>query len=85
MSSLEWRARGSCRDVDPLVFFGPDRERARAREQRVFTAKAICRTCPVKHACHEQSLRFAEQHGIWGGLTADERDTAMQSPESEKA
>ncbi|WKG04093.1 WhiB family transcriptional regulator [Mycolicibacterium sp. HK-90] len=78
---LDWGSRASCRDIDPIVFFGPERERASARQQRVSRAKAICRGCPVQHPCREQSLRFAEPHGVWGGLTSDER-TALREPGS---
>lgn len=72
-SSIDWRSQSSCRNVDPMVFYGPDRERAAARRRRVARAKAICQSCPVKGACLRQSLRFPEPHGVWGGLTADER------------
>ncbi|WP_327084356.1 WhiB family transcriptional regulator [Mycolicibacterium fortuitum] len=76
-ASQDWRSRGSCRDVDPIVFYGPDRERAAARRRRVASAKMICQTCPVKRACLRQSLRFPEPHGVWGGLTADERSNIL--------
>ncbi|MEV0674853.1 WhiB family transcriptional regulator [Mycobacterium sp. NPDC050441] len=72
-ASPDWRSQGNCRDVDPMVFYGPDRERAAARRRRVARAKAICQSCPVQRACLKQSLRFPERHGVWGGLTADER------------
>ncbi|MFV8165237.1 WhiB family transcriptional regulator [Mycobacterium sp. 134] len=80
----DWRSRSSCRDVDPTVFYGPDRERAAARRQRVARAKAICQSCPVRRACLRQSLRFSEPHGVWGGLTADERSDVLSetSPRS---
>ncbi|MCV7361142.1 WhiB family transcriptional regulator [Mycolicibacterium neworleansense] len=78
-ASLDWRSRGSCRDADPTVFYGPDRERAAARRRRVAQAKAICQACPVKRACLRQSLRLAERHGVWGGLTADERGDILMA------
>lgn len=76
-ASPDWRSRGSCRDVDPMVFYGPDRERAAARRRRVAMAKAICQSCPVRRVCLRQSLRFSEPHGVWGGLTADERSDVL--------
>lgn len=76
--SLEWRSRGSCRDVDPLVFYGPDYERSAARQRRVAKAKSICLKCPVKRICLAQSFKFPEQHGVWGGLTAAERKHLLQ-------
>ncbi|MFD3039343.1 MULTISPECIES: WhiB family transcriptional regulator [Mycolicibacterium] len=73
----DWRSHSSCRDVDPMVFYGPDHERAAARRRRVARAKAICQSCPVRQACLRQSLRVPEQHGVWGGLTPDERDDIL--------
>lgn len=40
------------------------------REQR---AKEICTECCVRDACLEYALSIREQHGIWGGLTENER------------
>ncbi|WP_342394399.1 WhiB family transcriptional regulator [Mycolicibacterium farcinogenes] len=73
----DWRSHSSCRDVDPMVFYGPDHERAAARRRRVARAKAICHSCPVRQVCLRQSLRVPEQHGVWGGLTPDERDDIL--------
>lgn len=40
------------------------------REKR---AKEICTDCGVREACLEYALSIREQHGIWGGLTENER------------
>ena len=39
--------------------------------------KAICRACPVQVACLTYALDAGEAHGIWGGLSADERRTLI--------
>lgn len=34
-------------------------------------AKATCYRCPLLHGC--RGLGQHEKHGVWGGLTAEER------------
>lgn len=45
-------------------------------------AIAICATCPVRAACLEEALSFEvpgqERYGVWGGLTARERDRLVR-------
>jgi hypothetical protein len=36
-------------------------------------ALEICASCPVKQKCLDHALETPEQHGIWGGMTAEER------------
>lgn len=36
-------------------------------------AKSYCRTCPAVASCLEWALDTNQQHGVWGGLTEDER------------
>ena len=38
----------------------------------VAEAVAICHTCVVREECLEAGI--AERYGVWGGLTARERD-----------
>jgi hypothetical protein len=58
--------RGPCR-FDPDLFFAEDDPAAAA------AAKAICGTCPVRVPCLAFALATREPHGVWGGLTAEER------------
>jgi len=67
----DWRDDASCRDADPELFF-PDGDIRSARD-RVKTAKLICRDCPVRTICLSWALASGQEHGIWGGLTEDER------------
>ncbi|MGQ4383637.1 WhiB family transcriptional regulator [Streptomyces sp. SAS_270] len=67
-----WQARGLChnmpaKDIDEL-FFHAARDRAAIDE-----AKSICGRCPVKKACFDYALDNEIRHGMWGGLTEDER------------
>lgn len=34
---------------------------------------SICRRCPVRDECLLQALERPEEHGIWGGMTAEQR------------
>jgi WhiB family redox-sensing transcriptional regulator len=67
----DWRDHAACRDADPELFF-PDGD-ARAARAQVKTAKLICRGCPVRATCLTWALASGQQHGIWGGLTEDQR------------
>ncbi|MFD9072053.1 WhiB family transcriptional regulator [Streptomyces lasiicapitis] len=67
-----WQQRGQCqslptKDIDEL-FFHTRRDRVAISE-----AKAICSSCPVKKACFDYALDNQIRHGMWGGLTEDER------------
>lgn len=46
----------------------------RAEAARIRDAKALCATCPVKDAC--LAAATDDDHGIWGGMTRDERTAA---------
>ena len=66
----EWAARGACAGQDSTLFF-PDRENS----VDIPRAKAVCATCTVREPCLEDALQtpFADDEGIWGGTTKQER------------
>ncbi len=57
---------GSCRGVDPEIFF-PDRGESLA------PAKAVCAECIVNDECLEFALANGERFGVWGGTSERER------------
>ena len=72
-----WRDRASCRDEDPELFFpigvgGP-------AVGQIGEAKAVCFGCPVTDVCLQWALDTGMGHGVWGGLTEDERRTLKRS------
>ena len=78
-----WRSAAACLSADPELFF-PISYSGRALEQ-VAQAKAICAACPVRRDCLAFALQTEQAHGIWGGLTEQERAARrrrlqMQSP-----
>lgn len=73
----DWRDAASCRDVDPELFFpkGDSGPWLHVIEQ----AKQVCRRCPSADACLQFALDEEVGHGIFGGLTAKERDSLIRS------
>lgn len=64
----------ACRGEDPSLFVGPDGEGRSDREYREAQAKSICAQCEVRSECLIWAIDNRE-HGVWGGLTEDERYT----------
>ena len=59
---MDWMAEAACRGKDPEMFFpGP------GRDDQMRSAKAVCRTCPVKADCLEYAIAECINHGVWGG------------------
>lgn len=65
-----WMTSGPCRrpNVPSWLFFP-----APGDQETIEAAKAICATCPVAAQC---AAAGRGEEGIWGGLTAEERQTA---------
>lgn len=61
-----WAEKGACRRHDPDLFFV-------ATPTGEDVAKAICRHCPVKHACATYALTERIEYGVFGGLTEADR------------
>lgn len=67
----EWWSRGACLSAEPELFFpiavtGPVR-------RQIAAAKAVCAGCQVRSQCLSYALAAGPLHGIWGGMTEDER------------
>jgi WhiB family redox-sensing transcriptional regulator len=67
----EWRSRGACVTADPDLFF-PISSVGPAAIQ-IAKAKAVCATCQVQRECLSFALETHQVHGIWGGMSAEER------------
>jgi WhiB family transcriptional regulator, redox-sensing transcriptional regulator len=66
----DWVDEPPCSNTDPEIFFPGRGELARAAE-----AKAICAGCDRRVRCLEFALSVpaADDWGVWGGTTEDER------------
>ena len=66
---LPWMSEALCTQVDPDLFY-PDNELGAA------LPKKICGACPVRLACLAYAFEHDERHGVWGGLSEQERARA---------
>ena len=83
LADQAWQVRASCRGPQSIVFFPPSHfERKEEKREREERAKAICTTCGVQRDCLDYALRIREQHGIWGGLSENERRAILAEREA---
>ncbi len=68
---VDWRHRAACIGEDPELFF-PIGSTGPAMLQTE-EAKQVCRRCEVREQCLEWALENRLDHGVWGGLSEDER------------
>lgn len=61
-----WMKLRACGPSSAELFFG-------FSDEAVAAAKAICATCPVRERCLDYAIDIKERHGVWGGMTYDER------------
>lgn len=66
----EWHRHAACKGKTDL-FFSDDHGRTAQKTNK--DAKKICATCPVRVECAKSAVDNHERHGIWGGLTRDDR------------
>ncbi|MFK0124933.1 WhiB family transcriptional regulator [Streptomyces nigra] len=67
----DWLATAPCK-TDPDVMFDTS-------TAGVEKAKSICRTCPVIDRCLQWALDTGEEHGVWGGLSEQDRRTLKRN------
>ncbi len=70
-ADTDWRRKAACTSNDPELFF-PVGTVGPALTQ-VEHARSVCRRCAVRAACLEWALNEGADHGVWGGLSEDER------------
>lgn len=67
-----WLDSAACKGFDPNMWFEAVVNDTDMREMNIL-AQSICGSCEVRKHCLEYSLHY-ERYGIWGGLTASDRD-----------
>ena len=70
---MSWHHDAACRVEDPELFF-PIGTTGPALVQ-LMDAKAVCGRCPVQSECLRWAVLNRIEHGVWGGLSEDERRT----------
>ena len=68
---MDWRDKSACLTVDPELFF-PVGNTGPAIMQ-IAEAKKVCQRCDVRAECLAWALEAGQDHGVWGGLSEDER------------
>lgn len=63
-----WMEQGLCAQVDGDLFYADKGDWA-----NTIKAKMVCRRCPVRRECLLYALENNEQHGVWGGMTPQQR------------
>ena len=71
---MSWQDQARCRGVDPAIFF-PERGEAAVLQ----AAKRLCSECNVIDECRAYALEAREPMGIWGGMSAREREKVLGS------
>ena len=72
----DWWSLAACRSADPDLFF-PISGSGPAVGQ-VHRAKAVCADCPVRTDCLGYALAADPLHGVWGGMSEEERRLLRQ-------
>ncbi len=70
---MTWRSHAACKDT-PVDTFFPERAEGVDTAGAVREAKLICSSCPVREECLKEALEHREEFGVFGGMTAKERD-----------
>lgn len=82
MSDKPWEfEQPLCAEVGVEVFYIEDRDDPRTRLVKTpdyDSAKKVCKSCIHKIECAEWAIEH-ETHGVWGGLTPQERNIIRRS------
>ncbi|MFF3511568.1 WhiB family transcriptional regulator [Streptomyces sp. NPDC002573] len=74
-AGAEWRDRAACAGHDTAIWFTSNGQST--------TAKQICGRCPVRAECLYDALKTEpsyHRYGMWGGLTAQQRNSIPALP-----
>jgi WhiB family redox-sensing transcriptional regulator len=63
----KWREKANCLDADPKIFFP-------IAGGNGLDAKKVCARCTVIDECLQYSLQHQVEDGVWGGVSAVERE-----------
>jgi WhiB family redox-sensing transcriptional regulator len=75
----DWMTESACLNQPTDIFFP---EYQGNTSPRIWDqAREYCNNCTVKYQCLKLAMSFEEpdlrRHGMWGGLTPDERDKLL--------
>lgn len=73
-----WQEQANCREVESDLFFLDPLVRGKEKKEIERKAKKVCKGCPVINECLSHALSIPEFFGVWGGMTADERNRILR-------
>ena len=73
-----WQEESNCRNADSDLFFLDPMMRGKEKRNKEQEAKKICKGCPVVQQCLNHALSIPEFFGVWGGMTADQRNSILR-------
>lgn len=65
-AELRWQEFALCAQTDPDIFF-PEKGGS------IAPATSVCASCPVQADCLEYAITHDIRHGIWGGMSDNDR------------
>jgi WhiB family redox-sensing transcriptional regulator len=68
LSLKSWLPAAACGNADTRIFF----------EAHPAAAKKLCADCTARAKCLEYALLTGLRHGVWGGLTSNERSALLR-------
>lgn len=71
-AEVEWR-KANCQDIGTNAFYILDDEPRDRRLLKTEYARAVCAVCPIQRECLQYAFKH-ERYGIWGAMTAAERN-----------
>ena len=73
-----WQEESNCREADSDLFFLDPQARGKVKRDKEREAEKICKGCPVIEQCLNHALSIPEFFGVWGGMTADQRNSILR-------
>ena len=80
---MNWYQHAACRGQDPELFFPIGASGAALLQLK--EAKAVCAGCPVQCLCLEWAVLAGIDHGVWGGMSEEERRTIKRRTARQRA
>ena len=76
-AAFAWYPDAACLTVGPELFFAPE-DKHNAQTHAYKLTRQVCAGCPVWRECRVTGI--AEEHGMFGGLTPDQRRPLRKNP-----
>jgi WhiB family redox-sensing transcriptional regulator len=80
---MNWREQAACLTRDPEMFFPVGNTGSALRQ--INRAKSVCAKCPVTAECLRWALDASVDHGVWGGLSENERKSLKRRTSRDRA